>query len=292
MQMCHQSNKLHCMTDEERGKLQTHLRKMYVEIEKVCNKHGLVIMAAYGTVLGALRHKGFIPWDDDLDLFMPREDYDKLIHLYADELPNQFKIYAPNSKNNPIYRFAKIVDTSTKFLMPVSDETKEWSGIFIDIFPLENTPVNKTIVSIRRFWLCFLMYVATSVVQYEDKASLYRELMYGNPVARRNYRLRNFIGKLFSFKKGTDWYNMFDKFAQWKKDTGYYSIPSAGVDYKYFTPLKHSFYIPTQKVHFDDIEMNIPHEAEQHLVIEYGDWESIPNGDDKWQHFVRKLVFN
>ena len=115
MKACMQSEELHAMTDEERSRLQEHLRKMYLEIEKVCDRHNLCMCTGYGTVLGAIRHKGFIPWDDDMDLLMPREDYDKLINLYADELPENLKIYAPNSKQKAIYRFAKVVDTNTRF---------------------------------------------------------------------------------------------------------------------------------------------------------------------------------
>ena len=289
MKMCMQSDRLHCMTNTERSLLQEHLRKMYVEIEKVCDRHGLIVMGAYGTVLGALRHKGFIPWDDDLDLFMPREDYDKLLHLYAAELPKEYKVFAPNGKNNPIYRFGKVVDTSTKFVMPVSDESQEWSGVFVDIFPLENTPTNKLLIQLRRLWLCFLMYVASSVAQYEDKASLYKELMCGNSEARRNYQFRNLVGQLFSFKKATQWYDCFDRHAQWKKHTGFYSVPSAGYSLKYFIPLKASMYVPVQKITFDGIEMNVPNEAEKHLCMEYGNWQRIPKGDEKWQHFIQKI---
>lgn len=288
MKMCMQSDRLHCMTETERLQLQEHLRRMYVEIEKVCDRHGLTVMGAYGTVLGALRHKGFIPWDDDLDLFMPREDYDQLIHLYADELPQEYKIFAPNAQNRPIYRFAKVVDVSTKFVMPVSDETQEWSGVFVDIFPLENTPTNKLLIKVRRIWLCFLMYVASSVAQYEDKASLYKELMCGDAEAKRNYQFRNLIGEMFSFKTASQWYDWFDKASQWKK-TGFYVAPSGGSSMKYFTPVPSSSFIPVHKASFDDIEINVPNNPEQHLCMEYGDWHKIPGGDEKWQHFIQKI---
>ncbi len=102
MKACLQSNELHALTDDERCRLQAHLRKMYLEIEKVCNRHGLRMCLGCGNVLGALRHQGFIPWDDDLDLLMPRDDYDKLINEYANELPESYKIFSPNSVH--IYR--------------------------------------------------------------------------------------------------------------------------------------------------------------------------------------------
>ena len=90
---CRNSKDLHAMTDDERRNLQAHLRHIYLDIEKVCKKHNLQMMVAYGTVLGALRHKGFIPWDDDIDLFMPRKDYDLLVNKYAEELPAKYKIF-------------------------------------------------------------------------------------------------------------------------------------------------------------------------------------------------------
>ena len=107
---CYASDDVHLMTDEERTRLQQHLLGMYKEIEAVCVKNDLTVMLAYGSVLGAVRHGGFIPWDDDLDLFMPRRDYELLINEYADELPAHLKVYAPNCKNGTFGRFAKVID--------------------------------------------------------------------------------------------------------------------------------------------------------------------------------------
>lgn len=289
MRMCQESKDLHCMTDEERLSLQAHLRKMYLEIEKVCDRHGLTVMAAYGTVLGAVRHKGFIPWDDDLDLYMPREDYDLLVNQYADELPSNLKIFAPNSKNGPIYRFAKIVDTATKFIMPVSDEKKESSGVFIDIFPLEYTSTNKLLMLIRRFWLSLLMYIASSVVQYEDKVSLYRSLMMSNPEARRNYKLRNAIGCLFSFMSSEAWFNYFDKQATGHQKSDNFSTPSGAYQIRYFMPIAKEMFLPVKKISFDDIEIYVPNQLEKYLEMEYGNWREIPKNSDRWQHFIQSI---
>ena len=97
MRMCHQSEELYVLTEDERHKLQAHLRKMYKEVERVCDRHGLTIMLADGSLLGAVRHSGFIPWDDDIDLNMPRKDYEEFINNYASELPSNYVVYAPNS---------------------------------------------------------------------------------------------------------------------------------------------------------------------------------------------------
>ena len=143
MQMCHQSDELHELTEEERIRLQTHLRKMYKDVEAVCLRHGLTVMLADGSVLGAIRHGGFIPWDDDIDLNMPRRDYEEFINTYASELPDHYKVFAPNSVNGPISNFAKVVDLNTEIIGPGEENSSVCHGISLDIFPLEGIAPNR-----------------------------------------------------------------------------------------------------------------------------------------------------
>lgn len=292
MKACMQSKELHAMTDEERARLQAHLRMMYLEIEKVCDRHNLRMCTGYGTVLGALRHQGFIPWDDDMDLLMPRDDYDKLINEYADELPKQFKIYSPNSKNGPITRFCKVVDTTTRFLDPGSPD-EESHGIFIDIFPVENTTTNIACIKLRRLWAMFLMVVTSSVSQYHAVDDFYKNLMCSTPAGKRTYRLRNLIGMLFSYRSYESWNNKLDRFNQQKKHTGFTAVPSGEAGkWRYFMPIEESLYFPAKKMKFDDIEVYVPNQAERHCEIEYGDWHWIPPVEDRWQHFIKELKFD
>lgn len=78
------------------------------EFDRICNKHNLTYFLIGGTLLGAVRHKGFIPWDDDMDLAMPREDYEKFINVYYKELNDKY--YLDNFNNNKLYylNFSKI----------------------------------------------------------------------------------------------------------------------------------------------------------------------------------------
>lgn len=290
MKACMQSKELHAMTDEERTRLQAHLRMMYLEIEKVCDRHNLKMCTAYGTVLGALRHQGFIPWDDDMDLLMPREDYDKLINEYADELPKSFKIYSPNSKNGPIYRFAKVVDTKTRFLTPGAENTEK-KGIFIDIFPLENALLSERKTKLFRFYTMFLMYVATSVDEYKSRNKEYKKMMCLSLDGKTNYYFRNFIGFLFSWRTPKGWYNRFDRFVTGHKYCGCFNIPSGGPHIRNFVPRKVEQYIPFKKMKFDEIDVYVPNNPEQHCVDYYGDWKQIPPVDQRWQHFIKEIKF-
>lgn len=292
MKACMQSENLHALTDEERICLQAHLRTMYLEIEKVCDRHNLRMCTAYGSVLGAIRHKGFIPWDDDMDLFMPREDYDKLIQLYADELPENLRIYAPNSKNGPVARFAKVVDVNTRFLPPGADD-KESNGIFVDIFPLEGTSDNRLCIWLKHKFSCFLMLVAASVSEYESSkhSDMYARLMCSTPEGTRTYKLRHLIGHLFSFRNSGKWLDTVENFTKCSKVKDGYSVPVGGADIKYFKPVEPAVFFPAKKMKFDDIEVYVPSQAERHCEMEYGDWRWVPPVEERWQHFLQAIRF-
>ncbi len=288
-EVCNHTPGLYQMTSDERIRIQAHLRKMYLDIEKVCDSHNLTIMTAYGTVLGALRHKGFIPWDDDLDLIMPRDDYDKFIQKYANDLPSKYKVYAPNSPNGPICRFAKVVDTTTRFL-EIDTPDDEKHGAFIDIFPMENAPKNNFVVRFRRFISCVIMFIASSVADRKVKNSILRKLLSSSLKGKISFLIRDIIGFLFCWKTEEEWYNVFDRYTNYKKKTGLYCVPSGeGGKYKYFMPLPGEDFLPTQKMPFDDIEVYVPNNPIHHCEIEYGDWKKIPPEEDRWQHYIYKL---
>ena len=286
-----QSKELHAMTDDERARLQEHLRNMYLEIEKVCDRHNLRMCTGYGTVLGAIRHKGFIPWDDDMDLLMPREDYDKLINIYADELPDNLKVFAPNSKRRAIYRFAKVVDTNTRFISPGSIEN-ETKGVFIDIFPLEFAPKNKLALKWRNAYTRMLLLASSCVEQYKENSELYRKLMCSSSAGKRTYLIRNLIGMFFSFRNIQSWYNRVDNYCNYKINTGLVNVPSDGGLIKSLIPYSFDSYFPARKVKFDNIEIYVPKNAEDYLVNNYSDWKRIPAVDQRWQHFIVRLQFD
>ncbi len=110
-------------------------------IDSVCDKYGLKYYITAGTMLGAIRHKGFIPWDDDADICMPRPDYDKLI-AHADEwLPEPYEIICAENDNHYPQPFAKIQDASTTLIE--HDHLRYLGGAYIDVFPLDGLPKSK-----------------------------------------------------------------------------------------------------------------------------------------------------
>jgi len=103
------------------------------EIDSYCKEHNLAYYLAGGTLLGAVRHKGFIPWDDDVDLIMPRSDYEKFLTEFS---TSHCKVYSLYTSPKCRFPFAKVYDTRTS-VIEGSFRKKADFGVFVDIFPLD-----------------------------------------------------------------------------------------------------------------------------------------------------------
>lgn len=134
------------------------------EFIKVCKNNNLRYYLVGGTCLGAVRHKGFIPWDDDIDVAMPREDYDKFITLQK-EFNEPYFIQTYKSDKNYIYNYAKVRDSSTTFIENFFACTQMNHGVWIDVFPLDGMsyeikPAIKFAKKVKATWhQAFLMYL-------------------------------------------------------------------------------------------------------------------------------------
>lgn len=119
-----------------------------------CEEHNLTYFAIGGTLLGAVRHKGFIPWDDDVDVAMPRADYDKLVSL-AGEFPKPFILEEYRYNKEFQSYFAKIRSEEIELLETVTEEADRRRGYLIDVMPLDGTPDNRFL---RKLYLGKMMF--------------------------------------------------------------------------------------------------------------------------------------
>lgn len=126
--------------------------EVLMKIASVCDKHGITYYAFWGTLLGAIRHDGFIPWDDDIDIAMKREDYMRFLEVAADELPKEYSIL--NIYNVPQYRNTFTRITNSDSIDMSVHHMEEYHGcpfaIGIDIFPLDYIPKDKETADMQR----------------------------------------------------------------------------------------------------------------------------------------------
>ena len=114
--------------------------QMLIEFDRVCRKNNIHYSIDGGTLLGAVRHKGFIPWDDDIDIAMLREDYEKLKTVVNEFDPEI--CFFQDHETDPAYRwgYGKLRRTGTVFIRAGQEHINCKTGVFIDIFPLDDVP--------------------------------------------------------------------------------------------------------------------------------------------------------
>ena len=127
--------------DENKKKLWLVGLDLLAELDSVCRRHGLKYFLFFGSLLGAIRHNGFIPWDDDIDVAMPRDDYDKLV-LYRDELKSPYFLQTPTTDEGYFFSFNKLRNSNTTNIsLPFKYEHFN-QGICLDIFPIDSYTTN------------------------------------------------------------------------------------------------------------------------------------------------------
>lgn len=130
--------------------IHSHLLDMMSEFHKICIENNLTYYIVGGTCIGALRHRGFIPWDDDVDIAMPREDYNKLALINWERQSDRLELkYYKNSSNSPIH-YMKVVDKTTTLIEERYHNYVE--GLYLDIFPLDGVK-NEGEKRIEKIWM-------------------------------------------------------------------------------------------------------------------------------------------
>ena len=249
-----------------------------------CEEHGLTCFAIGGTLLGAVRHAGFIPWDDDVDVAMPRADYDKLVAL-AKEFPKPFVIEEYRYNKEFQSYFAKIRSEEIELWETVTDASDKRGGYLVDIMPLDGTPdaaLLRKLYFARMMFLRFLCGAAnvhtgilTSRPKWEQKVlRLCRSLRLYKVVTaervykrmdrlfhRQNVEQADYIGTLIGAYKTRE------------------IVPA-----EYFGLLEEPVYLP-----FEDIQLRVPKQYETYLIHIYGDYKNLPPKNQRKAHYQGEI---
>lgn len=120
-----------------------------IQIDRICKKNNIRYSLFYGTLLGAVRHEGFIPWDDDLDIIMLREDYEKFCKIANEQLPAPFRFEDCRTRKDYPNHFGKCYNTDTVFVQKAAAHLDLQHSIFVDIFPMDNVDKSNQKVQYR-----------------------------------------------------------------------------------------------------------------------------------------------
>ena len=281
------SDVCYILSDDERKKLKQTFLSIYSDISAVCRKYGLTLMVSSGTALGAVRHKGFIPWDDDFDLMMPRKNYLKLIEVFDDELSDKYTLFSPENNNgdSPTL-YMKIYKKGTR--LPRLDCTRrDWQCIEIDIYPIDYMPDN----SCWRYMKCRLLdlvrILAVSVALYRDNAPEYARLFLTAGFKQKMYyRIRWSLGMICSVLGRGRWFRFHSKFSSSSKESGWCSLPTGEFAVKELQP--YNVFFPPRKAVFEGLDVYIPNDYDAYLTQLYGDYMQLPPVEERRQHYFKE----
>ena len=257
------------LTSEESVALKKVILDIYKDVSILCDKHNLTYMMSGGTCLGTIRHHGFIPWDDDLDIMMPRLDYDKLIDLLnAGELGDKYEYSYPNPNTEANTIFLKIFRKGTKNVELYNVNCPFPQGIYIDIFALDSVPKNLFTQKIKGFVANVIQYIAIARLYTQYPSPVLKEYMEMSPQLKKRYIIKQCLGRLTSFASHGKWVYWFDKFVSSSKPNRQWGIPT-GRKYYNGEIFDKSVFLPVRKAVFEGLEVNVPNDTHSYLTNLY-----------------------
>ncbi len=252
-------------TKEEIKSLQEKSLEILLYFKDFCEKHNLLFYLCGGCCIGAIRNKGFIPWDDDIDVFMPREDFERLAVLwpkYADT--DRYSFCRTNKEVNYHHAAASIRDNNTTFIMRHSKDDDINHGLILDIIPLDGCPDSK-IKRLKQMFFAMAFSLFNAQRLPDNQGKFLRILSKILLSIFRSKNLRYFIWK-YSEKQMTK-YKI--------KDCKYITELVTGFRYMKNKYPKHIFEKAVYK-EFEGYEMPVPVGYDTYLKMAFGDYMKLP----------------
>lgn len=268
--------------EELTPKLQEVQKQIYVDFQDLCKRHSIPFFVSGGTAIGTIRHKGFIPWDDDIDVCMLRKDYDKAVQYIQKELKEKYVLYNCSNDKGHVLTFAKMCKIGTKIQEDTYADTNNMTGIFIDIFPYDKTTSNSRLRKrqIRRTWLWARMMVLSEYKhpRFPDNLTGIKLVMAKKICFVAHYFLKMLgLNKKFFYKKYLKEATKYNK----TKERLY-------TDFSYIQPEKvlctYDMIFPLKEMPFEDITVQMLNKADKYLTSQYGNYMEIPPVDKRITH--------
>ena len=263
------------MTFEETRQVEL---EILTDVVNFCDKNGIHYYLAYGTLIGAVRHKGFIPWDDDIDIWMPRKDYNKFQKTYNKENPSgRYRVVTPYDKVSR-YTFLKVIDTKTIKIESNVNYSNGNLGVDIDIFPLDGQPTNqdkylKWYNMLQKHYKLFPYHILNAPISLKRKI-IYQFLKLISGGRNRILKKTAALHSLYSY------------------DSSEY-VGSVESCYNYDNDrYKKDWFSGSATVDFENKKFKIPNGYDEILTQLYGDYMQLPPEEKQVTHHLNKTYWN
>lgn len=267
------------------------LHQVQLEILKdfilVCEKYNLTYFAIYGTAIGAVRHQGFIPWDDDIDVGMLRRDYNRFFEVFEQELGEKYALLTPEIDERYACTVTHIQKKGTRFVSEMSQDLKCEQCIFMDIFPFDYVADHKKeqMKQARKttFWgkILFLSGTAYPIIPLTGILGI---------LAAGACKVIHYILKCMRISPKT-LYRKFLKAATAYNDEQREYVTSFEYTGCIRDKIREKEIFPLQKVPFEHMEINIPANNDKFLRNVYGDYMQLPSEEKRVNHMPLEIDF-
>ena len=249
------------------------------EVLRICEKYDLQYYMLGGTMLGAIRHKGFIPWDDDIDLGMKRDDYELFLEVAPQELSSHLKLVNYRTDPNYMYYITRILDTQTKVIEERIGNENKYTHASIDIFPIDGTPNNRLLRKIYYFRVMY--HRALMSLCYKDSIDRKRR-------RSKKEKLLLWIMEHIPVEKLTTPYKQkckIDKLLRKQKVEGSQYIGNIMGAYRTREIVPAEYYGEGALYPFEDIQLRGLSMYHEYLTYTYGDYMQLPPEGHRKTHF-------
>lgn len=249
---------------------QKYLLKLFREVDEICREHNLRYVLAGGSLIGALRHEGFVPWDDDVDLYMPRSDWEKFIEICKTELPPNREIQCSEVDRNYTNSFPRYASTDTCAIHKSQIIGKDCGGEIIDILTLDPIPADDKEYKKYRTHMMIYSDLINISVGYSDRweipASMYLKYLLSYIFLGKKRTLEKLEKIMFSYNE---------------EECDRYAMRWGGCPFLFDKDMM----FPVKEGIFEGQKAMIPNKCSDYLIWHYGDeWSYMPPHDSREGH--------